>query len=132
VGLYTKRDLLQENYALIFANIFITLPPFDIILDFEHYQSIVRNYGPILLGLFQTATNLLIEDVSLDQKGQDLDGDISHIRGQLEVLRVEASEAQLGIALVQTGKRLMNDRLNAIRDIIAEKDEELRNKKLLI
>jgi hypothetical protein len=65
VGLYTKRDLLQENCALIFADIFITLPPFDIIL--EHYQSIVSDYGSIL-GLLQTATNLLIEEVSLDQK----------------------------------------------------------------
>jgi hypothetical protein len=123
-----EQAAIYRNSIVHNENILGLARDIDIIPDFEHYQSIARDYGPMVLSLFQTATNLLMEEISMDQKQQDLDREIAHIQGQLEVLRAEESEAQLGVAVIQAEERLMNNRLNAIRQSIAEKDEELRNK----
>ena len=127
-----QQAMIYRNNILSNENILGLPRDIDLIPDFEHYQGIVRDYGPIVLSLFSTATNLLTTGVPMDQKRQELNLEIAHLQGLTDVLTAEVAEAELALVFVQTEIRLLDSRLAGIQRRIQERMEELNSKELSI
>lgn len=112
-----KNQLLNNQNVLGLAR------DIDIIPDFEYYEQVLTQYGPLVLKLFEAASSLLIGNLTLDQMRQTLTREIAHIEGLRLTLEAERSAADAERQMAKT-------RVHDIEDRIREHREELEDKRV--
>ena len=78
----------------------------DIIPDFPYYEQVLTDYGPLVLSLFQSATNLLLGNLTLDQMRQTLTREIAHLEGLKLALEAEQAAAIRGSQIAETEQQM--------------------------
>jgi hypothetical protein len=102
----------------------------DIIPDFEYYEQVLTQDGPLVLNLFGAATNLLIGNLTLDQMRQTLTREIAHIEGLKLALEAEQSAAERGKLAADAEQQMAKTRVQNAEDRIRTCRQELENKRL--
>jgi hypothetical protein len=102
----------------------------DIIPDFPYYEQVLADYGPLVLSLFQSATNLLQGNLTLDQMRQTLTREIAHLEGLKLALEAELAAAIRGRQVAETEQQMARTRVLAIQDRIRDRREELENRRI--
>ena len=102
----------------------------DIIPDFPYYEQVLTDYGPLVLALFQSATNLLLGNLTLDQLRQTLTREIAHIEGLKLALEAEQAAAIRGTQIAETEKQMARTRVLNIEDRIRARRQELENRRI--
>jgi hypothetical protein len=124
------RAIVLLNQLLNNQNILGLARDSDIIPNFPYYEQVLADYGPLVLGLFQSATNLLAGNLTLDQMRQTLSREIAHIEGLTLALEAEFAAAQRGQQIAQTEKQMARTRVLSMEDRIRARREELENKRI--
>jgi hypothetical protein len=119
-----KNQLLNNQNVLGLAR------DIDIIPDFEYYEQVVTQYGPLVLNLFDSASDLLIGNLTLDQMRQTLTREIAHIDGLTMALKAERSAAELGLLAAKAERDMAINRFNANESRIRARREELEKKQV--
>lgn len=122
-GLY-RNQLLNNQNVLGLAR------DSDIIPDFAYYEQVLTQYGPLVLNLFDSASRLLLGNLTLDQMRQTLTREIAHIDGLKLALDAERSAAERGMLVAKTERDMAVNRFSANEHRISARREELENKRL--
>jgi len=121
---------IYKNQLLNNQNVLGLARDIDIIPDFEYYEQVLTQYGPLVLNLFGSATNLLIGNLTLDQMRQTLTRQIAHIEGLLLALEAERAAAERNKLAADAEQQMAINRLRANEDQIRTRREELENRRL--
>lgn len=122
-AVYLNRILNNQNILGLGRDL-------DIIPNFEYYEQVLADYGPLVLGLFQSATSLLSGNLTLDQMRQTLSREIAHIEGLKLALEAELAAALRGKQTAETEKQMARTRVLNMDDRIRARREELENKRI--
>lgn len=121
---------IYKNQLLNNQNVLGLARDIDIIPDFEYYEQVVTQYGPLVLNLFNSASDLLIGNLTLDQMRQTLTREIAHIQGLLLALEAERSAAERGKLAADAEQQMAITRINDIQSRIEARREELEDKRV--
>jgi hypothetical protein len=102
---------LYKNQIANNQNIFGVARDLDIIPDFEHYEQVLTQYGPLVLDLFQSATQLLTGNLTLDQIRMTLTREVAHIEGLRVALEAERLAADRNRAVAEIEHKTARTRL---------------------
>jgi hypothetical protein len=111
----SHEDAALTRQWLLANHTILGLPrDLDIIPDFPHYESVNADFGPLVLTLFQSATNMLLEGISLEEKRKDLIGKLASIEELLVALDDERAAAEIGVQAakltdVRSGQRIVEN-----------------------
>jgi len=121
------KAITYRNQILNNQNIFGLSRDIDIIPDFARYESVYTGYFPIVNSIFDAATNMLLTNVSLSQKQQDLQREISNFSGVISALTDDLNAANIGKEISVKESTRATQRLNTITKQIQDKKQELEN-----
>ena len=116
---------IYKNQIANNQNIFGVARDLDIIPDFERYEQMLTQYGPLVQNLFQSATQLLAGNLTLDQIRQTVTREVFHIEGLQLALEAERSAAERNKAASEIEHRAAKTRLHDTETRLVQRRIEL-------
>jgi hypothetical protein len=100
---------------------------YDLVPDFPRYEQVVTDYGPMVLGLFQTASFLLANANDLGLMQNAVSSQLAHIEQTVDILRTEQAAAALGVEAAQSELDRVDGRRSQLGEMFQQREEELRS-----
>ncbi len=119
------QALTYRNQILNNQNIFGLARDIDIKPDFKKYEEVYKDYNNIVISIFESAANMLLTDVSLEQVKHNLVREMSHLDRIYSALEYDSQEAKTGLQIAQKETSLADKRLEDIKRLIEQKKAEL-------
>jgi hypothetical protein len=110
-------------------NIFGLARDADIIPDFERYEQVLVDYGPLVLSVFDGAKDLLAGNLTLDQLKATVAREIAHLVMLEQVLKVEQQAALRGVTAAEADRQFAVDQFVANQGRITARRTELENQR---
>ncbi len=110
-------------------NVFGLARDADILPDFERYEQVLVDYGPLVLSVFDGAKDLLAGNLTLDQLKATVAREIAHLVMLEQVLKVEQAAAQRGVSAAQADRQFAVDQFNANQGRITARQTELEDQR---
>jgi hypothetical protein len=98
---------------------------YDLVPDFPRYERVVTDYGPMVLGLFETASQLMANANNLGRMQDAVRSQMAHIEETVAILMTEQAAAATGVqaAVAQLGR--VDGRMAQIDQVLRSRAQEL-------
>jgi hypothetical protein len=103
--------------------------------DFERYEEVVTDYGPMVQSLFQVASDLLTNAADVSNNRGRLAGELGHVKGLAVALDSDQHAAEIGaeatkaeLELAKTRLATNQAKLDALHDEMKDESMELAGK----
>lgn len=108
-------------------NVFGLARDVDVIPDFDRYEQVLVDYGPLVLSVFDSARDLLAGNLVLDQLKATVAREVAHLAMLEQVLRTERAAAQRAAAAAEADRQFAADQFVVNQQRITARRTELEN-----
>lgn len=126
-----NTDAPQLNtWLLNNRNIFGLPRDLDLLPNFPEYESVVSGYSGLVATVFNSAINMLLASMTVDQKRQDLTAQIASLNDFLTEINLEQNSAAAGLAATKAEQSLAALRQANARSDLSKANQDAQMKML--
>jgi hypothetical protein len=98
---------------------------YDLVPDFRRYERVMTDYGPMVLGLFETASELMANANNLGHMQDAVRSQMAHIEETVAILTTEQSAAAMGVQAAAAELGRVDGRRAQIDQVLRSRAQEL-------